>query len=566
MEEHLVDQLFDTNAVDREVATEKVISYLTDLNGTSYNGQILFDLSPWSNSGRMIDYANSYIEIPFIVDATVAGGVVPDPDTTSPVVVGIPIPENNMGINCNPFCIGLKNGFYQLIDSIQVSVNGRTVVDQQNFTNFHTNFRVMTSWSQDDLKKWGSSFGVYPDDSGSTRFSLAPGLDGEGYCNNIPEVMDFATSDFVVNRDANPSFEKRQELTTAYNPATEGLPTAPTNTNRYGMSTFTRTATNLTWYVVATIRLKDLCPFFESAGLMRGVNVRATINYNSSKTQVIVAGTNAAATSMAFKSQTQTSGNTNPILVTSLRNGANTLTQGNNITGSMNRAGTYTIESKIGSIPALSNCRWYAASYDMTPAIKTRLATSMPIRNIRYNDIYSFKITKVATGAFNTIISNGIVNPKYIVILPYANTDASVYTTLGIQGVPTWQSPFDTAPSTTAPLANIDNFQIQVGGKNLHQTSFEFNYQQFLFEVACINAQNAGAMTGATSGLIDQHDFNFNYRYYVADLSRRLEADNKVPQSIAVLGTNTSGVPMDYLVFIAYEKSITIDSVTGQYV
>jgi hypothetical protein len=45
--------------------------------------------------------------------------------------------------------------------------------------------------------------------------------------------------------------------------------------------------------------------------------------------------------------------------------------------------------------------------------------------------------------------------------------------------------------------------------------------------------------------------FNFGYRYYVCDLSRRASYENNKPQSVAVLGTNVckkAGAPIPWTI------------------
>ena len=75
---------------------------------------------------------------------------------------------------------------------------------------------------------------------------------------------------------------------------------------------------------------------------------------------------------------------------------------------------------------------------------------------------------------------------------------------------------------------------------------------------------NGGKTTGLCSGLLSALDFQTSYRYIVCDLGRRLTTEEGVPKSIQILGQNQSNQPLDLFVFVEYEKSLSIDVVTGQ--
>ena len=55
-------------------------------------------------------------------------------------------------------------------------------------------------------------------------------------------------------------------------------------------------------------------------------------------------------------------------------------------------------------------------------------------------------------------------------MMPYL-TGSAANTGLAI-AADTYQSVFDTAPGTTAPLASITQLQVQIGGQNMFQQNF----------------------------------------------------------------------------------------------
>ena len=130
--------------------------------------------------------------------------------------------------------------------------------------------------------------------------------------------------------------------------------------------------------------------------------------------------------------------------------------------------------------------------------------------------------------------------------------------------IPPYQSMFDTAPATTCPLASITQFNVQVGGQNLFQQNFSYDFETFINETSAMNAINGGISTGITSGLISSYDWDNAYRYYVADVSRRLGSEDGTPKSITVQGTNNTTKTMDYVCFVVFEKKVSVNMLTGE--
>ena len=200
----------------------------------------------------------------------------------------------------------------------------------------------------------------------------------------------------------------------------------------------------------------------------------------------------------------------------------------------------------------------------MNPTYESQLISISPKREVVYTDIYNFNITGIAGGGgstFNAILTNGIVNPKYVVVIPYL-TGTAANTGLAV-AANTYQSIFDSAPATTAPLGAITQFQVQVGGQNMFQQNFQYDFETFLNETAQMNAINGGLSTGVNSGLIGHYEWENAYRYYVCDISRRLPSEDSVPKSVVVQGINNTSKIMDYVCFIVYERKVVIDMLTG---
>lgn len=590
--------------VDSKFFTKKNIKYLNDTSGGTYNSQFVFDTSSLSNSGEWIDYSQGIIEIPYTMSLQSSVDI------------------SGSGLT-NAFQMGLKNGYYQIIDSIQVDFNNSNVQQLTPFTNFYVNYKVLSTWSQDTLNKDSSTYGVYPDSAGSYTYTKAPNANGEGLAN----VEDFPTSYLTATNitgtwsrpeNYNSGFLERKRRTTAYggsgNTTTNtygGLPmmlgTVTTQTNPIGKNIFQGTGSGAskiyTWSILATIKLSDISGFCEALPITKGAFMRLTINYNSCHgTSLAVANLIAAGTvqgvaptqgTFSLASYVTDSGRTNPMLLTSFQisqalstSTAQTSYLAATVLGTCSSGGsngvgittagtlTYACGIKTNFLAptsiqnAISQCRLYVPAYTMSPVFEAQFLNTHPTRTIEYNDIYNYNIIGITTaGSINSILTNGLANLKQLLVIPRANNSATTngtgLTTLTINPE---QSVVDTFPGTTCPLASISHFQVLIAGTNIFQQNVDYDFDAFLNETVKGNAVNGNDTEQVNSGLISQYMFDNAYRYYVVNLSRRLASDNQTPKSVSLQGTNNTLVTLDYMCFLVFGKSITINTATSQIV
>jgi len=175
--------------------------------------------------------------------------------------------------------------------------------------------------------------------------------------------------------------------------------------------------------------------------------------------------------------------------------------------------------------------------------------------------LYQYSITNVAAGgSFNQIISNGIVDPQELVVVPLINPIGNSTTVTTLEP---YVSPFDSCPGTTCPYASISNYQVQLSGQNVYQSPITYDWDAFVSEVAQSGSLNGAQSTGLMSGLIGEKEWSAAYRYYVTNLKRRIPANNMVPISIGLSGVNNTSRAMNYLVFVTYKRKIAINVIDG---
>jgi hypothetical protein len=236
--------------------------------------------------------------------------------------------------------------------------------------------------------------------------------------------------------------------------------------------------------------------------------------------------------------------------------------------------------------PALKQVRLYVPIYQLSPVMETQLLSLNRTKKIVYRDIMQYQVDVNGTDSFNTLLTNGIINPKTLIIIPMIRsaTSSTINANVGSSGgnitgyiatllanaptqaipCPTWQSPFTTEPATSSPLVALTDLQILVSGQTMWAENQRYDFQQYMNELQSINAINGNLITGLTSGLISEDDWTYMYRVYCCDLSRRLESENLVPKSIQIQGTNCSRQPISLFCFVEFEKNIVIDLVSGQ--
>jgi hypothetical protein len=229
----------------------------------------------------------------------------------------------------------------------------------------------------------------------------------------------------------------------------------------------------------------------------------------------------------------------------------------------------------------IQQCRLYCPAYTLSPIAEQQLLSLSPTKEILYEDIFQYSFSQ-QSGTFNILVSNGVPNIKQVIVIPflsatsngvatqYASSCSSLNTITPI-GQPmlstaTLLSPFATSGATPDPIT-IQNFQILISGTTLFQAPTIYGFEEFYEQVVSINQLNGSLTTGLGSGLIGYDQWQHLYRYYVGDASRILPSEEGMARSVQIQGTlpyAQGGQLVDIMVFIVYEKKITINVSTGQ--
>lgn len=556
MADELLYEISKTELLSGEPFIKKENVYILDQNNGSYsNNQIILDCASLSNSGKWCDWANAKIDVPLLI-------------TMSSATVFT-------GANCD-YALGLKNGFHQLVNSINVEYNNTSVVQVSNLTNMFISYKLNTTLSTDDLVTIGPQIGFRPDGSQSWEYNPVASAQGVGSCNSSNGIALLNPALSYVGTEANLGFFGRQlDITFTNNqPGVTNLLGANWNSVSAQFAKSYTTGVVLSgavygkaWNILATIRLKDLADFFAQMPLTRNAYIKMYVNLNQSLTTLRFNAPAPTYGTMYVNSGDVIvyGGQTSPLLVASCKqyNGMEQI-------GSLAGAKTFTISvsvlnsldtscpATIARNPMLSGCRLYADLYTMNP-MKEEEYLQQRTKTIRYKDIFQYQFLNVS-GTFNFLVTNGISRLQEIVIVPLISSSVNGATG---QAISTLRSPFCSEPATCSPLEWINNFNIQISGTNIFTNNEQFGFEQFQNELYGVNSINGGLTDGLTSGLISQTAFYNNYGYLVADVARRLPEDNSA-KSVQLSGTCLSQLPVDLYIFCVFEKAIVVDTFSGK--
>jgi hypothetical protein len=525
---------------------------IVDQQQGSYNGRVSFDTSRLATSGRWVDLRSAEVHIPFTIVSKSSA------DITAAA---------------NAFMAGLKAGTHHIIDSMSVRFNNQQVLQETPLLNHYVHWKMLSSWGQDDLKKHGTSLHFCPDSGTSFRFSgTGATKDGQGVSNNRAVPTDHANLSGLgaKGENFNTGFQQRlrnvADLSTAG--AADGANIGGLGSNITAAQAVTQKRSYFTddgaaganrvytWHILARIRLRDLSDFFDRMPLVKSPFLQLTFGYNASSQTITYTH---AGTTVVTSTPTIV-GNTNPLMIASgaARNPNDTIFSADCTQTFACGIVTATDGTNSRTNTLATSCQLVCDAYTMNPAAEKEFLSTVPQKAISYTDLH-YQLLQNVTGTFQTLLTGGLKRAKRLVIIPYYNKSANT----GLTTVPVYQSPVASEPGTTSAYPCITNLQVQVSGVNLWSAPVDYGWDMYKNEVSPAYSVNGGLQLGTTTGLLSEQEWTIGYRYIVADLSRRLPADDETAKSIQVSGIISSAKPLDLLFFIEYERGLTVDTATS---
>jgi len=540
--------------------TDKNYPFVSDQQNGSYSNQVSFDLSGLVSNSSYLSLQNSYILLPMSVSLT------------STQAWGTAIP---------PSAVCMKSNYLNLIDSIQVFVNNKQLVDQTTMSNLPVSILSKLEMSTADLKLEGKGLGITPDTYSSVGYTKTPSTAAtDGYYNN--KVLPGAVTDFQVEKSQNKGIVERSSMfvncstvtdTTGSLPAIDitSATTKATSCQAQGLPYFSAGTDNsgttaAAWNFIAYIPLRRLSDLFARMPLIKNSQIRLIMNLNLGS---VVVGTAVTTNNISLTSATNTAGNTIPFMLNQA-NGvalpatgtAATTTISINVQSTGTKPSTNGVTGATYGYPLLPNCRLFCQSLVVAPNYEERILAKRQ-QTIRYLDWFQLSINNVQAGSsYSQTISTALPNVAIAIVVPFQASASTIFASA--TGVAQYQSPFDCAPEQSLPLgmAAFKQLNFQVNGSNMWTNNAQFTHDIFCQEVKSL-ALNGSLKRELTSGLMDLTDWQFS-PVAICDLGDRVDAEADAYQSVVINGTNGCAVAVDLKVFIGYWKTYSLDVITGQ--
>ena len=581
------------------------INIMDSMNQNYNSNNAILETSQLSNSNKWMSYREAYLVVPMLLTLS------------SPSTAFKPATAAS---SCD-YALGLKNWFGTIFHQISVEYAGTTIIQQQPFLNMWNAFRLLTSLSWNDIITQGSTIGFYPDNALTWGYygsnAIAP--QGQGTVNNSNFPSNAVASgtsiagqfnNYACNT-GNSGLTMRQQYINFDLDGVVGSYNDGANQSLKYSSLIGENAVQNLWksYIIkkqdysagnnttglleiavcATVYLKHLHSFFSNVPLLKGVYLRFTLTLNNCTVTFSNLGTAAGGTAaekavvsdMTLTSVNVPVGGVCPLMVASAaaNNGGYSMFANADATAAVYTAtlsvGAKCLNSSVTSIagyrdsPLAQSIYLYIPAYTFNP-IYEQAYLSSPIKQIKYEDIYIYQVLNIAAnGNFNNLLTNGIANLKSVLIIPFysgtSSTTGVTGTNTGLpQGIPVFQSPFDTAGTgTTSPLVLFSNFNVVISGQNSIYNMEMRALEEWNNQLSGCNSVNAGQTDGLTSGLINSLGFENNYCYYYVNVERMLPIEQQVPKSISVVGTNNSNKNVDLYCICTYGVEISVDVLTG---
>ncbi|KUF87286.1 hypothetical protein AM587_10003183 [Phytophthora nicotianae] len=398
---------------------------------------------------------------------------------------------------------------------LNVVVDGVTVQTNQVHENVNATFKALTEWD----------YNYYLKNASTSLFTLD---EYEQFANNAPQALDnVAATDFMTSTSnvgefglANTVVNKGARDRAAF--ATVDQSAAASLCRPCGC--YCCQWTNFGAHYLACVKLADICDYFKKCPMQKNTRGFIYVNYNSSTTQITT---------------TNAGGVLTPAKITSIYNNMNfdangTPTQGTNIT------------------PSQAFSRLLVPTYSPNPSADNALIQK---KTFRYFE-----------RSFTWTVSNGIANPKKLILQPIitnpvsntANSTNAAYADV----INPFRSPLSTIPATTSPFAALKNLQVTVGNIPIWNNPVSFGYDLFVQEMSK-SGVDGGLDDVTTAGLLNQRLWESLYRFVAVDTGRRLPSEDGAQKSIVISGTSNCDYALTIYYHVWREVVATVDTAMG---
>jgi hypothetical protein len=612
-----MDNLVFEDTINSELTTSEFVEkqwlYINDNNNGSYSSQIVLDTTPLANSGGWCNWSEAFILMPLVlqIETSVASGDIAANSTTGYDWVvalknGYWNVLHSLNVEFNNGSVIQQTPYMNLWCSFRAltSWSEGDVKDWGAVCGFYPDYS--RSWGFNDSNNasfiGGCGSGLFNNLTSPTISITAVG-NTAGDPSTVA-FYNFNTQTTLASQDAryvfNQGLVNRMKYIN-YDPVfTDSISPLSLNQNllmnatqaTYLFRTAVQFNTNNGFIarsvsIDALIRLKDIADMFGKMPMTKGGTFRMYLNTNQVYFQVGMQGmTYSSTTGLLLENGQQAlltapvilgGGGTNPLMIASCNFGQGSSTIANPVAGATPDYATLSVAlsivrtqfSQINNVVAapITSCRLYCPVYTLSPLAEQRLLSLTPTKKVIYEDIFYYSFpNQAANSPFNLLVSNGIPNLRKILVqalVSKASNGVSIPID-SVAGITTSSllSPFCGTGGSPDPIS-IQNFQIQISGKNLFINQYQYDYEEFVEQLVSSNQLNGSLTTSMASGLIGKMDYQNLYRYYYGNASRSIPSEDGVAKAVQILGILNTSINCDLAVFISFERDFTIDLRSG---
>jgi len=620
-----MDNLVFEDTINSELTTSEFVDkqwlYVNDNNNGSYSSQIVIDTTPLANSGGWCNWSEALLLMPLVlqIEATTASATISASSATGyDWVVAL---KNGYWNILHSMNVEFNNGsVIQQTPYMNLWCSFRALTSWSDGD--IKNWGAVCGFSPDTSQSWGFNpdadavyiggcgYGLFNNNTSPiVQIQLVGDLSVTGTLNSDLRAYNFSTASTLSSQDVRYMFNQGlfnrmkyinydpviNDGITAYNLNQQLIMTQTQSQQVFRTCVQYSTSNGYTARSVsidAVIRLKDIADMFCKMPMTKGGTFRMYLNTNQVYFQVAqqsveYSGNASGDTGAIISGGQQTlvnppiilgGGGTNPVIFASnnLGQGASTITPPQTLTAgvlynttSVALSIVRTQFSQINNVVSapITSCRLYCPVYTLSPLSEQRLLSLSPTKKVVYEDIFYYQFPNQAGNQnFNLLVSNGIPNIRKVLVQALINKTSNG-TGIVINGATgattsTLLSPFSTTGGTPDPIS-INNFQIQISGKNLFINQLQYDWEEFVEQLVSSNQLNGSLTTSMASGQIGKEDYQSLYRYYYGNSSRSIPSEDGVAKAVQILGILNTPVNCDIVCFISFERDFTIDLRSG---
>lgn len=542
---------------------KKNIAEINDGNTGNYGPSIIkFDLSSLYNQNLFIDWnsPSSYLAIPIVTHLNLRqtnNGATTNSHRFQGKEAGDTIFNN--------YCLGYKNGSYQLIDNVSLKCGNNALSSGNNNLNILNNFKNLTIYSRESLEN-ADIYNFYPDNHDSWSYVALDGVvststQSNSVLKNNKMTKEKLDKGLIVDNN-NGFFQRTKNLNSNISGGTIrnniGSNLINTSTNDQSVDTVEMIDNyNIVYKNVFYVKLKDISDFFNKVGYSRfyctmeiQLNIGSCeINYAAGTTGTALAESNILSITSSFQKQTC------PFMISQLGEGLNIIPAGTATASTLKITnGICKVGNGSGGLSSpLSNTTLYVQTVQLKAKYEENLL-STKMKQIVFEDFYQADTLLTVGSSLNYIATNGIANLKYVLIVPFISANHN-------NKLSPLTSPFTSEPGTSSPCLNITGMQLLLAGERILPSEIKYNSRNYLENFYGCRSINGGRTDELSNGLINYQMYLNNYRYFYFDVSH---LNNTAPRAITVVGKNESLVDIQLFVFAVYDKMVNLDIQSGE--